>query len=141
MPVAASTGQQKAGNELDQVTIVALRFLDDTGQVTQYQGQIMLRNYLPVIGLALLASGCASGPPFIDTMQPKAIDIAQRRAQFDMNCPDAKGEVLTRQEIQPLVFGGPLRATYTIGVIGCGQRASIEVLCSNNNDGCVEARR
>jgi hypothetical protein len=101
----------------------------------------MLRNYLPVIGLTLLASGCASGPPFIDAMQPKAIDIAQKRAQFDLNCPDAKGEVLTRQEIQPLLFGGPLRATYTIGVIGCGQRATVEVLCSNNSDGCVETRR
>lgn len=43
------------------------------------------------IGFARAATaalaGCASGPPFIDQAQPKAIHMAERRGQFEMNCP------------------------------------------------------
>jgi hypothetical protein len=99
-------------------------------------GDIMRRHLVPV--LALLAVGCASGPPFIDRMQPVATAKAESRAQFDLDCPGATSQVLNREEIQPLLFGGPQRAQYTIGVSGCGKRATIVVLCSDNNDQCVE---
>jgi hypothetical protein len=99
-------------------------------------GDIMRRHLVPA--LALLAAGCASGPPLIDRMQPVATAKAERRAQFDLDCPGATGQVLNREEIQPLLFGGPQRAQYTIGVAGCGRRATVVVLCSDNNDQCVE---
>jgi hypothetical protein len=88
------------------------------------------------IAAALLATGCASGPPFIDAMQPEALSMATRRAQFELNCPAATGEVLSRETVEPLVFAGPLRAEYTIGVAGCGQRATYIVMCSQNNFNC-----
>jgi hypothetical protein len=74
-------------------------------------------------------------------MQPVATAKAESRAQFDLDCPGATSQVLNREEIQPLLFGGPQRAQYTIGVSGCGKRATIVVLCSDNNDQCVEGNR
>ena len=89
-----------------------------------------------------LVGGCASGPPFIDQMQPEAVNMAVRRGQFEMNCPAATGEMLSRETLQPLVqtirYSGPERAEYTIGVSGCGQRATYVVICPDNGSmSCV----
>jgi hypothetical protein len=81
----------------------------------------------------VLLSGCASGPPFIDQMQPTAIDMAERRGAFEMNCPDAKGEIISSETIQPVSFRwGYERAEYTVGVTGCGKRNSYVVICPDN---------
>jgi len=89
--------------------------------------------------LAVLLAGCASGPPFIDQIQPEAVNMAVRRGQFELNCPAATGQVISRETLQPLVqtfaFSGPQRAEYTVGVAGCGQRATYIVICPNNNSG------
>jgi hypothetical protein len=78
----------------------------------------------------LLAAGCASGPPFIDQAQPEAIAVATRRAQFEFNCPSATAQVLSRETLQPISFRfGIERAEYTLGVSGCGKRASYVVIC------------
>lgn len=83
-----------------------------------------------------LAVGCASGPPFIDQIQPEAVNMAVRRGQFEMNCATATGEMLSRETLQPLVqtfrYSGPERAEYTVGVSGCGQRATYVVICPDN---------
>jgi len=88
---------------------------------------------------AVLLTGCASGPPFIDQAQPEAVNMAVRRGQFELNCPAATGQVISRETLQPLVqtfaFSGPQRAEYTVGVAGCGQRATYIVICPNNNSG------
>jgi len=88
---------------------------------------------------AVLLAGCASGPPFIDQAQPEAVNMAVRRGQFELNCPAATGQVISRETLQPLVqtfaFSGPQRAEYTVGVAGCGQRATYIVICPNNNSG------
>jgi hypothetical protein len=81
-----------------------------------------MKRYLASV-LVLVAAGCASGPPFIDQMQPTAT---------------AKGEVVNREQLQPFAFGGPVRAQYTIGVAGCGKRTIVVVLCSENGNQCVE---
>ena len=78
---------------------------------------------------ALALAGCASGPPFIDQMQPQAISMAERRGQFEMNCPAAKGEMLSRETLQQLVqtlrYQGVTRAESTIGMAGCGKRTTM----------------
>ncbi|HQR12595.1 MAG TPA: hypothetical protein PLW68_14815 [Casimicrobiaceae bacterium] len=85
---------------------------------------------------ALLIAGCASGPPFIDQMQPEAVNMAVRRAQFELSCPKATGQVISRETLQPVVqtfrYSGPERAEYTVGVEGCGQRATYVVICPDN---------
>jgi len=88
--------------------------------------------------LGLLVTACASGPPFIDQMQPIAVDKAVKRAQFELNCPSATGQILNRQALEPVVFGGPIRAQYTVGVSGCDKRVTVDVVCSENGNQCVE---
>jgi hypothetical protein len=102
----------------------------------------MTRRGLFVSSLAtLVAVGCASGPPYIQTAEPGAISAAQRRAQFDMDCPKVLAEVLTRETVQsPLEytrFAPPQRAEYTVGATGCGQRKVYLVVCTDGAGGCV----
>ena len=89
---------------------------------------------------AAMASGCASGPPFIDVEQPMALQTAQRRAQFEFNCPAATAQVLSQQmmtsPLQYTRFAPPDRAEYTIGAAGCGQRQTYLVICTDGG-GCV----
>ena len=94
------------------------------------------RASLPTLAVALVVTGCASGPPFIDQMQPEAVNMAVRRGQFEMQCPGATGQVISRETLQPLVqtfvYTGPSRAEYTVGVSGCGQNATYIVICPDN---------
>jgi hypothetical protein len=86
---------------------------------------------LALLSLGVVAAaGCASGPPFIDQAQPEAMTIAQRRAAFEFNCPSATPQLISRETLQPISFRfGIERAEYTIGVSGCGQRATYVVIC------------
>lgn len=90
--------------------------------------------------VATLAAGCASGPPFIDQMQPEAVHLAERRGRFELNCPTVSSEVVSRETLQPVVqtfrYTGPVRAEYTIGVNGCGKRVLYIVICPDNGSGC-----
>lgn len=96
------------------------------------------------IALALAAAaalaGCASGPPFIDQAQPEAVNMAERRGQFELNCKQVTTDVVSRETLQPLVqtfrYSGPQRAEYTIGVAGCGKRVLYVVICPDNGSGC-----
>ena len=86
-----------------------------------------------IVAIPVLLCACASGPPFIDQMQPTAIDMAERRGAFEMNCPTAKGELLSSETVQPISFRwGYQRAEYTVGVSGCGKRNSYVVICPDN---------
>lgn len=89
----------------------------------------MLRS-TPLLTLLVLAAGCASGPPFIDQAQPEALAMAQRRAQFEFDCPGATTQMLSRETLQPVSFRfGIERAEYTVGATGCGKRATYVVIC------------
>ena len=69
------------------------------------------------------------------------MQTAVNRARFDMNCPSAQGQVLSREVTQPAIqgprFAGEERGLFTIGVAGCGQRQSYEVVCPMGGDGCT----
>jgi hypothetical protein len=82
-------------------------------------------------------AGCQSTGQQLDTQQQQAVDTALQRVKFDMNCPSATGQVLSRQMIQPVSFRfGVERAEYTVGVEGCGQRQTIVVVCPQDGSGC-----
>ncbi|MFO1316345.1 MAG: hypothetical protein U1F58_12140 [Burkholderiales bacterium] len=102
-----------------------------------------IRASLLAAGAAALLAGCQSGPPFIDAMQPEAVNMAVRRAQFEMNCPSATGQVISRETLQPVLqtfrYSGPQRAEYTVGVTGCGQRSMFVVICPDNGSGSCYA--
>jgi hypothetical protein len=96
---------------------------------------LTLRSLLVIVLSAFLAA-CATGPPFIDSMQPTAMDMAVRRGAFEMNCQDVKGELLSRETVEPVSFRfGFERAEYTVGVIGCDKRFTYVVICPDNGSG------
>lgn len=82
-------------------------------------------------------AGCESTEQQLDKQQQQAVDTALQRVKFDMNCPSATAQVLSRQMIQPVsVRFGIERAEYTVGVEGCGQRQTIVVVCPQDGSGC-----
>jgi len=68
------------------------------------------------------------------------MSVATRRAQFELDCPAATSDMLSRETAQPLVWSGPKRAEHTIGV-GCGQRATYIVIGSQNDSNCFAGGR
>ena len=92
---------------------------------------------------AVVLAGCQTTAQIMDSLQPQAISVATRRAQFEMNCPAAQGQLISRTEVQPIImnprFGGVVRAEYTVGVAGCGQRATYLVICPEDGSGCFAA--
>jgi hypothetical protein len=94
------------------------------------------RIFVAVVSLAALA-GCQSTDQQLDQQQQQAVDTALNRVKFDMNCPSATGQVLSRQMIQPVSMRfGVERAEYTVGIEGCGQRQTIVVICPQDGSGC-----
>ena len=98
---------------------------------------------LVVLVSALVATGCASQSEVLAKQQPTAVATAEKRAQFDFGCPEAKGEVLSSDYIQPAVSGGRFMAVqgvtrleYTVGVEGCGKKEVYVVMCQEGSSTC-----
>jgi hypothetical protein len=97
--------------------------------------------------LAFVASvavaGCMSQTQMLNNKQALATQAALTRGKFDLNCPQATAEILSREVTQPAVqgpwFGGVQRAEYTVGVSGCGKRTTFLVLCPQGGEGCFAA--
>ena len=94
-----------------------------------------------IVGAAILigVAGCQT-VPFLQSAQQPAINSAQRRAQFEFNCPAATGQVISSENIQEPMgnfrWTPPERAEYTIGVAGCNKRATYLVICTEGG-GCI----
>jgi len=107
----------------------------------------MARRYsLFVLIAALVVSACVSQAQLLDNMQPMAMQNAEARGRFELNCPDATATVLSREMVQPVLQGpfmgsgiGIQRAEYTIGIAGCGVRKTFVVICPEGGDGCFAA--
>jgi hypothetical protein len=92
---------------------------------------------------AAVLAACQSQTAQVSGMQPQAIETAQKRGSFDLNCPAATAQVLSNEMVQTST-GGPMgwnippsRAEYTVGVEGCGKRATYYVICAEGGTGCV----
>ncbi len=96
-----------------------------------------------IVVSALTLVGCQSQQQIVDAMEPDAAHVAQRRGAFEMNCPTATAQVLGKEMVQgPNLgprFAPPQRAEYTVGVSGCGQRATYLVVCADGGTGCFAA--
>jgi hypothetical protein len=85
----------------------------------------------------LCIAGCASNTQFLDKSQNQAVETALARGKFELNCPEAKPTVLSREFVEPgppmgLFYRGPqpvARSEYTIGLEGCGKRMTFVVVC------------
>ena len=100
---------------------------------------IAIRACLAVVTVAFAVSGCQSSSQVLAGSQQEAIGVATKRAQFEFNCPQATGQVLSSELAQPAINGplvrGPERAVYTIGVSGCNQRQEYIVICPQDGSG------
>jgi hypothetical protein len=99
--------------------------------------------YLPfVIASAVLLTGCGmTDQQFLASEQAAAIQVADARGEFELNCPQANASILSSKVVQPnvgapMILRIPPRAEYTIGVAGCGKRATYLILCPNDGSGC-----
>ncbi len=99
----------------------------------------IIRARFAIIAIALAAAGCQSNSQVLAGSQQEAIGVATKRAQFEFNCPQATGTVLSSEMVQPAINGpllrGPERAEYTIGVSGCNQRQTYIVICPQDGSG------
>ena len=97
------------------------------------------------LGAASLAviCGCQSQQQMVDEMQADASQVAKQRGRFELNCPTATAQVLSKEMIQSEVmnprWAPPQRAQYTVGVAGCDKRATYLVVCAEGGTGCVAA--
>jgi hypothetical protein len=57
---------------------------------------------------------------------PAALQTAESRAQFELNCPQVQTTVLSQKTVQGFRFEG---SEHTIGVRGCGKQAVYVVYC------------
>jgi hypothetical protein len=73
------------------------------------------------------------------SMEPKAIQAAENRGRFELNCPGATATILNEQDVQPEIravrFQAPDRAVFTIGLQGCNKRATYVVVCPADGSG------
>ncbi len=89
------------------------------------------------MGLLAMLAGCQTTQQVMDASQPQALQIATRRGAFEMNCPAATAQVISREEVPPVLqFRGTPRLEYTIGVSGCNQRGTYLVICPEDGSGC-----
>ena len=94
---------------------------------------------LVVFLAAVILAGCQSDAQILASEQAVATQTATRRGQFEMNCPQATGMMLSSNLLQPVVWGGLERAEYTVGVEGCGQRRTYIVVCQLGSPACFAA--
>jgi hypothetical protein len=90
-------------------------------------------------GVCIIAA-CQSATQTLGDEQGVAVQVAVRRAQFEMACPGATGTVLSQNLLQPALYNGLERAEYTIGVAGCGKRAVYISVCQVGSVSCFAAR-
>lgn len=96
-----------------------------------------------IVSIATALAACQTEQQQVSGMQPQAVQTAQKRGAFDLNCPAATAQVLSNEMVQTRM-GGPMgwnvppqRAEYTVGVEGCGKRATYYVICAEGGTGCV----
>ena len=87
-----------------------------------------------------MLTACQTTQQVIAASQPQALSVATRRAQFEMNCPAATGQVLSSEQVPPILqYRGTCRLEYTIGVSGCNQRATFLDICPEDGSGWFAA--
>ena len=98
---------------------------------------------ISTVAVAELFVGCQSQQQMVDEMQADATQVAKQRGKFELDCPTATAQVLSKEMIQSEVvnprWAPPQRAQYTVGVAGCDKRATYLVVCAEGGTGCVAA--
>jgi len=79
----------------------------------------------------LLVSVAASCTPILQQYQGAALATAQRRASFELNCPQVATTVLSQKTVEGVRWE---LAEYTIGARGCGRQTVYLTYCRDASD-------
>jgi hypothetical protein len=82
-------------------------------------------------------TGCQTDAQILAGEQEKATQTALRRGQFELDCPQATGTILSSNLLDRGRLGAYLQAEYTVGVAGCGQRRTYTVICRVSDSACA----
>src|SRR5690349_3067741 len=93
------------------------------------RSEMKIRRLISAAGLLCMLAGCESQKQILADEQSVAMQAAVRRGQFELSCPSASRTVLSSTLLQPALYNGLERAEYTIGVSGCGKRATYISVC------------
>lgn len=109
----------------------------------------MLKLTALLLVVAVVFAGCSYQLNLLNKKQPLAMETTLKRAQFEMECPQATGDVLSRTVAWIYYDGcgygygyysspyyGYGRAVYTIGVTGCGKAKTYVTTCTDGSIGC-----
>jgi hypothetical protein len=98
---------------------------------------------LSIVVVSVFFGGCQSQQQMVDEMQTDATQVAKQRGKFELGCPTATAQILSKEMIQSEIvnprWAPPQRAEYTVGVAGCNKRATYLVVCAEGGTGCVAA--
>jgi hypothetical protein len=94
--------------------------------------ELLQRCRAPAVLFVALASGCASGPSYLESARADAVRMAELRNVSELGCEGSKGEITHSETLR-----GPPPATvaYSVLVAGCGQRRLFVVQCAEGQ-GC-----
>lgn len=100
---------------------------------------------LPLTLLPMLG-GCVTDAQFLAQNSPGALQTAESRGKFELNCPTVQSTILSQKVTQSLQTGGPYGwrgmgpqmvgpwTEYTIGVRGCGREVVYVTICRDANN-------
>lgn len=100
----------------------------------------MSKPFAYIVGsVCALLCGCESQQQMVNEMKPKAVQTALERGAFELNCPSATAQVLSDEMIEGHArrYAPPEKGEYTVGVEGCGKRATYMVVCPEGGTGCI----
>ena len=94
---------------------------------------------MAALAAVVLVAGCQTQAQMLASDQAAASQVAARRGQFELSCPQVTTSILSSNVLQPLLWGGEERAEYTIGVAGCDRRTTYVVVCALGSPSCFAA--
>jgi hypothetical protein len=90
-------------------------------------------------GAAALA-GCTTPAEMMASDQAAATQVALRRGQHELACPDAKATIVSSNLLQAAQWHGQERTEFNIAVDGCSKRATYVVICQVNPASCFAGK-
>lgn len=95
----------------------------------------MKTRWIPAVLATAVLGGCQTTDAYLNSNQQAALQTANSRGRFELNCQDIQTQVLSRKIIDPApMMGGMWRAEYTIGVRGCGRQVVYITICLDNEN-------
>ena len=103
--------------------------------LTSNRETVMKTRWIPAVLATAALSGCQTTDAYLDANQQAALQAANSRGRFELNCQEVQTQVLSRKIIDPApMMGGMWRAEYTIGVRGCGRQVVYITVCLDNEN-------